>query len=91
MEINSKKLKEVEKKSDMVIENPTAKQILKYLARSDRISYIGVDNKYRSGGFIMNIAEDGSSVSISGGNLRWSVKTENLDTLFIVKRNNEDE
>jgi hypothetical protein len=91
MEINSKKLKEVEKKSDMVIESPTPKQILKYLARSDRISYIGADNKYRSGGFIMNIAEDGSSVSISGGNLRWTVKTDNLDTLFIVKRNNEDE
>lgn len=91
MEIDKRKLKEVEDKADMVIDNPTPKQIIKYLAIGDRVSYVGKDKKYRSGGFIMTIVKDGSSFAISGGNLRWTVLTENMKSLIIFKKNVEEE
>lgn len=90
MEIDNKKLRMVADKADMVIDSPTPKQIRKFIAKGDRISYIGTDNKYRSGGFIMSIAEDGSSVAISGGNLKWTLRTDMIDTMYVAKKNSED-
>ncbi len=91
MEIDPAKLRAVADKADIEIDRPTKKQILKHLDSGDRISYVGVDNKYRSGGFIMSIAEDGSSMTIRGGNLKWTLRTNAKDTIYIVKRNVEDE
>lgn len=90
MEIDNKKLRMVSEKADMVIDTPTNKQIRKFIAKGDRISYVGTDNKYRSGGFIMSVAEDGSSMTISGGNLKWTLKTDMIDTIYLVKKNSED-
>jgi hypothetical protein len=91
MEIVKKKLKDIEEKADIIIDDPTPKQILKHLAIGDRVSYVGKDNKYRSGGFIMTINGSGTTFAISGGNLRWSVLTDNLKSLFIFKKNVEEE
>jgi hypothetical protein len=30
-------------------------------------------------------------MTISGGNLKWTLRTNAIDTIFIVKRNVEDE
>jgi len=84
--VDAKKIKAVEEKSDVVIADPTKKQILKFLKPSDRVSYIGTDDKYRSGGFVMKVAEDGSKFSLSGGNLQWTVLTSNLSKIFIVSK-----
>jgi hypothetical protein len=84
--VDPKKIKEVENKADIVIDEPTAKQIKKFLNPSDRVSYIGKDKKYRSGGFVMTIAEDGSKFSLSGGNLQWTVLTSNLLKIFVVSK-----
>jgi len=84
--VDPKKIKEVEDRSDIVMDEPTNKQITKYLNIGDRVSYIGNDKKYRSGGFVMTVAEDGSKFSISGGNLRWTVVTSNLKKIFIVSK-----
>jgi hypothetical protein len=84
--VDPKKIKAVEEKSDIVIDEPSAKQIKKFLNPSDRVSYIGTDDKYRSGGFVMKVAEDGTSFSISGGNLQWTVRTSNLAKIFIVSK-----
>lgn len=84
--VDPKKIKAVEDKSDIVIDEPTAKQIKKFLNTGDRVSYIGQDEKYRSGGFVMKIADDGSSFSISGGNLQWTVRTSNLLKIFVVSK-----
>jgi hypothetical protein len=84
--VDPKKIKAVEDKSDIVIDEPTAKQIKKFLNVGDRVSYIGNDEKYRSGGFVMKIADDGSSFSISGGNLQWTVRTSNLLKIFVVSK-----
>ena len=91
MELDARKLRKVAEKADIEIENPTRKQILKHIEIGDRVSYIGIDNKYRSGGFIMSVAEDGSSMAISGGNLKWTLKTPSIDTMYVVKKNVEDE
>lgn len=80
-------LKGVEEKSDIVIDSPTAKQITKYVNTRDRISYIAKnDNKYRSGGFVINVKDDGENVSLSGGNLKWTIKTSNIKKLFVVSK-----
>jgi len=84
--VDPKKIKAVEDKSDIVIDEPTPKQIKKFLNVGDRVSYIGNDEKYRSGGFVMKIADDGSSFSISGGNLQWTVRTSNLLKIFVVSK-----
>ena len=86
MEVNPKKIKEVEDRSDLVIDNPKPSQIMKHLKPADRISYIGTDGKYRSGGFVIGIKEDGESISLSGGNLKWTLYTEKIRTIFIVKK-----
>ena len=91
MEIQKRKLKEVEDKADIVIDDPKPKQVMKHLAVGDRVSYVGKDNKYRSGGFVMKILDDGNSFAISGGNLRWTVLTSNLKSLIIFKKNVEEE
>jgi hypothetical protein len=80
------RLAAVEEAADIVLDKPTDKQILKYLNSGDRISYVGKDNKYRSGGFVMNIAEDGSSFGLRGGNLRWTLATDKIKQLFIVTK-----
>jgi len=80
-------IQDVEDKSDVVIDSPTAKQILKYVKTRDRISYIAKnDNKYRSGGFVINVKDDGENVSLSGGNLKWTIKTSNIKKLFVVSK-----
>jgi hypothetical protein len=84
--VDPKKIKAVEEKSDIVMETPKPKQITKFLNVGDRVSYIGNDEKYRTGGFVMTIADDGSTFSLSGGNLRWSVRTSNLLKIFIVSK-----
>jgi hypothetical protein len=84
--VDPKKIRAVEEKSDIVMEDPKPKQITKFLNIGDRVSYIGNDDKYRSGGFVMTIAEDGSTFSISGGNLRWTVRTSNVAKIFIVSK-----
>lgn len=91
MELDEKKLRAVADKADLEMEEPSKRQILKFIAKGDRVSYIGTDNKYRSGGFIMSIAEDGSSMAISGGNFRWTLKTSNIDTIYVAKKNVEEE
>lgn len=90
MELDERKLREVSDKADLEMEEPTKRQILKFIKKGDRVSYIGTDNKYRSGGFIMSIAEDGSSMTISGGNFRWTLKTSNIDTIYVVKKDMEE-
>lgn len=90
MELDDAKLRELSEKVDMEIEMPSNRQILKYIEAGDRVSYIGRDNKYRSGGFIVSIADDGSSVVIRGGNFRWTLKTAMIDTIYIVKKNVAD-
>lgn len=86
MEVNPRKIKEVEDRSDLVIDNPKPSQINKHLKPADRISYIGTDGKYRSGGFVMQIGNNGESISLSGGNLKWTLYTEKIRTIFIVKK-----
>jgi hypothetical protein len=87
MQLDEEKLAQVEERSDVVIDEPTERQILKHVSTGDRISYIGTDNKFRSGGFVMRVADDGSNLSLSGGNLKWALKTERIQTIFIVKKN----
>lgn len=84
--MDPKKIRAVEEKSDIVMEDPKPKQITKFLNSGDRVSYIGKDEKYRSGGFVMKIAEDGSTFSLSGGNLQWTVRTSNVAKIFIVSK-----
>jgi hypothetical protein len=80
------KLKVVENKADIVMDDPKPGQVKKHLKSGDRVSYIGTDNKYRSGGFVLSIAEDGSSFVISGGNLKWSLRTDKVSRLFIMQK-----
>ena len=86
MEVDQRKIRQVEEKSDLVIDRPKASQIAKHLAPADRISYIGTDGKYRSGGFVMKIIDDGDAISLSGGNLKWTLYTQKIQTIFIVKK-----
>lgn len=82
--IDKELLKGVEEKADIVIDAPTAKQITKYVNTRDRISYIAKnDNKYRSGGFVIRVSDDGEYISLSGGNLKWTMKTSNIKKIFI--------
>ena len=80
------KLKVVEEKADIVMDDPKASQIKKHLKAGDRVSYIGMDNKYRSGGFVLSIGDDGGSFVISGGNLKWSLRTDKVRRLFIMQK-----
>jgi hypothetical protein len=89
MELDERKLRQVSEKADVEMEEPTKRQIIKFIKKGDRVSYIGRDNKYRSGGFVMSVAEDGSSMALSGGNFRWTLRTETIDTIFVVKKNSE--
>jgi len=86
MKIDPKKLEQVADKADYVIEEPTAKQIVKYLDVGDRISYVGKDKSYRPSAFIMAIHDNGNTFAVYGGTLRWSVRTENVDRIFIFKK-----
>lgn len=79
-------MKIVEDKADIVMERPKPNQIKKHLNAGDRVSYVGTDNKYRSGGFVISIADDGSSFVISGGNLKWTLRTDKVSRLFIVSK-----
>ena len=86
MKIDPKKLEEVAERADYVIESPTAKQILKYLDVGDRISYVGTDKSYRPSAFIMAIHDGGKTFAVYGGTLRWSVRTNEIDRIFIFKK-----
>lgn len=90
MELDARKLRKVEEKADMVIESPTKKQVVKFIEPGDRISYIGTDDKYRSGGFIMSVAEDGSQMAVSGGSLKWTLRTDKIDTVYLVKKKTDE-
>lgn len=80
------RLQMVEEKADIVLQRPKPTQIKKYVSTGDRVSYVGNDNKYRSGGFVMTISEDGETMSLSGGRLRWSVSTSFIRQLFVSKK-----
>lgn len=80
------KLKVVEDKADIVMDDPKPTQVKKHLKVGDRVSYIGTDNKYRSGGFVLSMVEDGSSFVLSGGNLKWSLRTDKVRRLFIMQK-----
>lgn len=84
--VDPEKLKVVEDKADIVMDKPKPNQIKKHLKGGDRVSYVGTDGKYRSGGFVMSIADDGSSFIISGGNLKWTLRTDKVSRLFIVSK-----
>jgi hypothetical protein len=84
--VDPEKIKVVEDKADIVMDGPKPSQIKKHLKPSDRVSYIGTDGKYRSGGFVMSVAEDGSSFVISGGNLKWTLRTDKVSRLFVVQK-----
>jgi hypothetical protein len=84
--VDPAKLKVVEDKADIIMEAPKPSQIKKHLKGGDRVSYIGTDGKYRSGGFIMSVAEDGTSFTISGGNLKWTLRTDKVARLFVVQK-----
>jgi hypothetical protein len=84
--VDPEKIKVVEDKADIVMDAPKPGQIKKHLKASDRVSYIGTDGKYRSGGFVMSVAEDGSSFVISGGNLKWTLRTDKVARLFVVQK-----
>jgi hypothetical protein len=86
MQVDERKIQEVEDKSDLVIDRPKPSQILKHLAPADRISYIGTDGKYRSGGFVMKLMNEGEAISLSGGNLKWTLYTNKIRTIYIVKK-----
>lgn len=84
--IDTSKLRIVEEKADIVLDNPKASQILKFVDVGDRISYVGSDDKYRSGGFIMTISPKGNSMTISGGPFKWAVSTSFIQQLFVFKK-----
>jgi hypothetical protein len=84
--VDPEKIKVVEDKADIVMDSPKPNQVKKHLRAGDRVSYIGTDGKYRSGGFVMSIADDGSSFTISGGNLKWSLRTDKVSRLFVVQK-----
>jgi hypothetical protein len=84
-------LSRVEDKADVSIDNPTKKQILEYINVGDRVSYIGKDKLYRSGGFVIKIDADGGGFVLMGGPYKWFVKQSSLATIFVVykKQNGE--
>jgi hypothetical protein len=84
--VDPSKIAVVEDKADIVIDSPKASQIKKHLSTGDRVSYIGTDNKYRSGGFVLSIATDGSSFVLSGGKLKWTLRTDKVSRIFIVQK-----
>lgn len=85
--VDKELIKAVEEKADIVIDAPTAKQVTKYVNTRDRISYIAKnDDKYRSGGFVISVKNDGEYISLSGGNLKWTIKTSNIKKLFVVSK-----
>lgn len=85
--VDKELIKAVEEKADIVIDMPTAKQVTKYVNTRDRISYIAKnDDKYRSGGFVISVKNDGEYISLSGGNLKWTIKTSNIKKLFVVSK-----
>lgn len=86
MQVDARKIRDVEDRSDVVIDDPKPSQILKHLKPADRISYIGTDGKYRSGGFVIRIGEEGESIGLSGGNLKWTLRTDKIQTIYIVKK-----
>ena len=84
-------LRGVEDKADVSIDNPSKKQILEYVHQGDRVSYIGKDRLYRSGGFVINVTKDGSSILLLGGPYKWTVKQSFLATIFVVYKNKDGE
>ena len=84
--VDRSKIVEVEEKADIIVDQPTAAQIGKYLKSGDRVSYIGRDNLYRSGGFVTRIAADHESFGIKGGPYSWTLQRKNIRTLFVVSK-----
>lgn len=84
--VDPEKIKVVEDKADIIMDGPKPSQIKKHLKPGDRVSYIGTDGKYRSGGFILSVTEDGTSFVISGGNLKWTLRTDKVARLFVVQK-----
>lgn len=76
----------MEEKADVVLDRPKPNQIKKYIAIGDRVSYVGDDGKYRSGGFVMSISQKGNAFTISGGKLKWAISTSSITQLFVSKK-----
>lgn len=79
-------IKEVEQKANYTLVSPTAAMIRNYVKSGDRVSYIGRDNLYRSGGFVTRIAADHESFGIKGGPYSWTLQRKNIRTLFVVSK-----
>lgn len=84
--VDPDKIAVVEEKADVIIDSPKANQIKMYMLVGDRVSYIGTDKKYRSGGFVLSIATDGTSFVLSGGKLKWTLRTDKVSRIFIVQK-----
>jgi RPA family protein len=85
-EIDEEKLRAVEEKADVIIDNPKNKQILENVDNGDRVSYIGKDNLYRSGGFVLSVSREGDSMTLTTGSATWFVRTAKIATLFVVSK-----
>lgn len=86
MEIDEEKLRSVEEKADVIIDNPKNNQILENVNDGDRVSYIGTDNKYRSGGFVLSVGRKGDTMTLTTGKVTWVVNTAKIATLFVVSK-----
>jgi hypothetical protein len=79
-------IKKVEESADYVLEEPSENDILDYVRTGDRISYIGMDKLYRSGGFVTKVAEDGSSLAITGGPYKWTLRQSFIKKIFVSNK-----
>jgi hypothetical protein len=84
--IDRQRIREVEDKADYAYDNPSAETIKSKIKTGDRVAYIGSDNLYRSGGFIVRIADDGNSITIKGGPYTWTLQRRNIKTIFITSK-----
>lgn len=84
-------LQQVEDKADVSIDNPTKRQILEYVKKGDRVSYVGKDKLYRSGGFVINVSKDGGSILLLGGPYKWTLNQSSIATIFVVSKNKDGE
>jgi hypothetical protein len=84
--VDRSKIVGVEEKADIIVDQPSPAQLAKYIKSGDRVSYIGKDNLYRSGGFVTRIAKDYESFGIKGGPYAWTLQRKNIRTLFVVSK-----
>jgi hypothetical protein len=85
--VDKQRIREVEDKADYVYDSPSAATIKSKIKLGDRVAYIGSDNLYRSGGFVVRVAQDGSAIGIKGGPYTWTLQRRNIKTIFITSKN----